>query len=55
MNQALSHGDRMIMLHQGRVQLDVKGREKRELTVPEVVSKFGKSLKDETLFTAEAS
>ena len=52
MNQAIRYGNRMVMLHQGRVQLDVKGKEKAELTVAEVVSKFGQTLKDETLFTA---
>ena len=52
MNQAIRYGNRMVMLHQGRVQLDVRGREKTGLTVAEVVSKFGQTLKDETLFTA---
>ncbi len=52
MNQAIRYGNRMIMLHQGRVQMDVEGEEKTGLTVTEVVSKFGQTLKDETLFTA---
>jgi putative ABC transport system ATP-binding protein len=52
MNQALRYGDRMIMLHQGKVQLDVRGEEKANLTVPEVVSKFGQTLKDETLLSS---
>lgn len=51
MNQALRYGNRMIMLHQGRIQLDVKDDEKKGLTVQEVVEKFGKTLKDETLLT----
>ena len=53
MNQALSHGDRMIMLHQGRIQMDVSGREKTDLTVSAVVQKFGQTLADETLLSAE--
>ncbi len=53
MNQALDYGDRMVMLHQGRIQLDLEGAEKAALTVSEVVAKFGKSLKDETLLAAE--
>ena len=53
MNQALKHGNRMIMLHQGQVQLDVSGEEKQDLTVREVVAKFGRSLKDETLLSSE--
>jgi putative ABC transport system ATP-binding protein len=52
MNQALEYGDRMIMLHHGRVQLDVRGEEKTRLTVSDVIERFGRSLKDETLFTA---
>jgi len=55
MNQALQHGNRMIMLHQGRVQLDVRGQDKVNLTVTEVISKFGTTLKDETLLSAEES
>ncbi len=55
MNQALKYGNRMIMLHQGQIQLDVAGEEKAKLTVAEVVEKFGQSLKDETLFTAAPS
>lgn len=55
MNQALRFGNRMIMLHQGQIQLDVSGEEKDGLTVGEVVAKFGQSLKDETLFTATPS
>lgn len=51
MNQALHYGNRMIMLHQGRVQLDVSGEEKQKLTVREVIDKFGKTLKDETLLS----
>ena len=49
MNQALRYGNRMIMLHQGRVQIDVQGDEKQRLTVREVIDKFGTTLKDETL------
>ena len=54
MNQALLFGNRMIMLHQGRVQMDVSGEEKQKLTVREVIDKFGKTLKDETLLTCDA-
>ena len=53
MTQALKHGNRMIMLHQGQVRMDVSGEEKQNLTVREVVAKFGTTLKDETLLSAE--
>jgi putative ABC transport system ATP-binding protein len=49
MNQAINFGDRMIMLHEGKIQFDIKGKEKRHLTVEEVVKRFGETLEDETL------
>lgn len=53
MKQALSYGNRMIMLHQGRIRMDVQGEEKQQLTVREVIDKFGATLKDETLLACE--
>ena len=52
MNQALEYGSRMIMMHQGHIQLDVSGPEKTELTVAQVIDSFGRTLKDDTLFSA---
>ncbi|MBW1722947.1 MAG: ATP-binding cassette domain-containing protein [Deltaproteobacteria bacterium] len=49
MNQAIRYGNRMIMLHEGKVRFDVGGEQKAALTVEEVVKKFGSDLKDETL------
>jgi putative ABC transport system ATP-binding protein len=49
MHQAISYGDRMIMLHEGKIQFDVSGEVKRRLTVEEVVKRFGENLEDETL------
>lgn len=49
MSQAITLGDRMIMLHEGRIQFDVKGEEKKQLTMEEVVKRFGEKLEDETL------
>ena len=51
MNQAIRYGNRMIMLHQGRIQLDVKDRDKENLTVADVIDSFGATLKDDTLFS----
>ena len=51
MTQALKYGNRMVMLHQGRVQLDIQGEEKTKLTVAEIVAQFGQTLKDETLLS----
>jgi putative ABC transport system ATP-binding protein len=52
MHQAIELGSRLLMLHEGRVQMDLRGEEKRGLTVADVIAKFGQSLKDESLLTA---
>ena len=52
MDQAIRFGNRLIMLHEGRVQLDIKGAEKEAFTVEEAVRRFGNTLKDETLLGA---
>ncbi len=49
MQQAIRYGIRMIMLHEGRIQFDIQGEEKKALTVEEVVRRFGAELKDEAL------
>jgi putative ABC transport system ATP-binding protein len=49
MQQAIKYGNRMIMLHEGKVQFDIEGKEKSALTVEEVVKRFGATLKDEAL------
>jgi len=49
MNQAIKHGNVMIMLHEGKLKYDVQGEAKRSLTVEEVVKRFGADLKDEAL------
>jgi putative ABC transport system ATP-binding protein len=49
MHQAIHFGDRMIMLHEGKIQFDLIGNEKKQLTIEEVVKRFGEKLKDESL------
>ena len=51
MDQAIKYGNRLIMLHEGRVQLDISGEDKRAFTVEEAVKRFGSTLKDEALLT----
>ncbi len=51
MTQALKYGNRMVMLHQGKIQLDIQGEEKKKMTVAEIVAQFGQTLKDETLLS----
>ncbi len=40
MNQALISGNRLIMLHMGKVIMDVKGEEKKNLTVGDLLARF---------------
>ena len=49
MEQAIRFGNRLIMLHEGRIQLDITGEEKKAFTVQEAVKRFGATLKDESL------
>jgi putative ABC transport system ATP-binding protein len=53
MHQALSCGDRLLMLHEGRVCLDVAGPAKARLKVPDLLAEFrrrrGEELDDDAL------
>ena len=40
MRHALALGNRLIMLHQGRIILDVRGEEKRRLSVADLLEQF---------------
>ena len=40
MKDAIAHGNRLIMLHNGRVILDFSGEEKKRLTVEDLLAKF---------------
>jgi len=41
MHQAIAYGDRLVMLHEGRVLFQATGAEKRALTVEALVERFG--------------
>jgi ABC-type uncharacterized transport system ATPase component len=45
----------MIMLHEGKIILQVGDNAKKALTVEEVVKRFGADLKDESLLCEPAS
>lgn len=58
MSHAIKYGNRLLMLDQGEVILDVEGEEKKELTVEKLVEKFHTIRKttfenDEALLTKE--
>ena len=40
MQDAIDHGNRLIMMHEGRVIIDVRGEEKKKLTVPDLLAMF---------------
>ena len=43
MHDAIAHGNRLIMMHEGRIVVDVEGEEKRKLTVEDLLSLFVKA------------
>ncbi len=43
MKDAIQHGNRLIMLHEGRVIIDVSGEEKKKLTVEDLLDMFNKA------------
>lgn len=40
MKDAIAHGNRLVMMHEGRIIYDVSGEEKKKLTVADLLSKF---------------
>lgn len=51
MKDAIAHGNRLIMLNDGKVILDIKGEEKKSLTVEDLLHKFGEASGEE--FTSD--
>ena len=47
MRDAINHGDRLLMLNDGKVILDISGKEKKELTVEKLLSMFEKASGEE--------
>ncbi|MBQ2709209.1 MAG: ATP-binding cassette domain-containing protein [Clostridia bacterium] len=43
MKDAIAHGNRLIMLHEGHVIVDVEGEEKKKLTVEDLLTLFSKA------------
>ena len=42
MKDAIAHGNRLIMMYNGRIVIDVSGVEKKKLTVPQLLELFSK-------------
>lgn len=53
MNQALTMGNRTLMMDDGRIVLDVEGEERAKMTVPDLLEKFrigaGKNLDNDRI------
>jgi putative ABC transport system ATP-binding protein len=43
MRDALRFGNRLIMMHNGRILIDLAGREKENLTIPDLLAMFEKA------------
>ncbi len=41
MRDAINHGNRLMMMHEGKVILDIRGEEKQNLTVNDLLERFG--------------
>ncbi len=57
MNDAIAHGNRLIMLSAGKIILDIKGEEKKQLTVEKLLAKFyeasGDSFADDSVLLSK--
>lgn len=42
MKDAIAHGNRLIMMHEGRIVLDISGEDKKKLTVEDLLHQFEK-------------
>ena len=43
MHDAITHGNRLIMMHEGRIVVDVAGEEKKKLTINQLLALFEKA------------
>lgn len=57
MKDAIAHGNRLIMMDSGRIILDIKGEEKKNLTVEDLLSRFaiasGEELNNDRMILAK--
>ncbi len=43
MKDAIAHGNRLIMMYEGNIALDISGEEKKKLTAEDLLAKFGQA------------
>ena len=49
MRDAIEHGNRLIMMNEGRIVLDISGEEKKRLTVDTLLAKFSRAAGEDLL------
>ena len=49
MRDAIEHGNRLIMMNEGRIVLDIAGEEKKRLTVDSLLAKFSRAAGEDLL------
>lgn len=49
LNHAISLGNRLIMLHHGKIVLDIQGEEKKNLTIEKLLKLFESNVKDDLI------
>ena len=54
MQQAVNLGDRLIMMHQGRIRYDFRGEEKKRLKVPDLLALFDELRRKDRIDTGVA-
>ena len=54
MQQAVTYGDRLVMMHRGRIIHDVSGAEKRRLRVEDLLARFEEVRRADLLDTSAA-
>ena len=47
MKDAIAHGNRLIMMQDGRIILDIEGEEKKKLTVEDLLKRFAQTSGEE--------
>lgn len=54
LNHAINLGNRLIMLHHGEIILDIRGEEKRGLTIEKLLKYFENNFKEDDLLSDRA-
>ena len=50
MRDAITHGNRLIMMWEGKIILDIQGEEKKKLTVKDLLDKIRRKTSGERIF-----